>query len=149
MIPHGGLFSAKNQATLDSPKDFFNFVKACQALDNDKQKCQINLIEKDPKFIAQVRSYLSPNLFRSSVKYIMMNISKHDFQRERALKNLKRSCASGSDNVKAEPSPGATLSFDIVKNIQEICAHYHALPELTASNKVPVYMHPYKKGYFL
>jgi hypothetical protein len=56
MIPHGGLFSAKNKATLDSPKDFFNFVEACQSLDNDKQKCQITLIEKDPKVIAQVRS---------------------------------------------------------------------------------------------
>ncbi|PLW15889.1 hypothetical protein PCANC_14255 [Puccinia coronata f. sp. avenae] len=33
MIPHGGLFSAKNKATLESPKDFFNFVEACQALD--------------------------------------------------------------------------------------------------------------------
>jgi hypothetical protein len=56
MIPHGGLFSAKKKATLESLKDFFNFIKACQALDTAKQKCQITLIEKDPKVIAQVRS---------------------------------------------------------------------------------------------
>jgi hypothetical protein len=149
MIPHGGLFSAKNKATLESPKDFFNFVKACQALDTAKQKFQITLIEKDPKVIAQVRSYyLAPNCFRLSVK-ITMNISKCHFQKERALKNLKRSGPSGSDNVKAEPSPGATLSCDVVKNIRAIRARYHACPELTGSNEVPVYMHPYKKGYFL
>ncbi|PLW14605.1 hypothetical protein PCANC_20419 [Puccinia coronata f. sp. avenae] len=122
MIPHGGLFSAKNKATLESPKDFFNFVKACKALDTAEQKCQITLIEKDPKVIAQ---------------------------KERALKNLKRSGPSGSDNVEAEPSPGATLSCDVVKNIRAIRARYHARPELTGSNEVPVYMHPYKKGYFL
>ena len=63
MIPRGGLFSAKNKVTLDSPKEFFNFFKACQALDNEEKKFQVILIEKDPKVIVEVRSYLTPNFF--------------------------------------------------------------------------------------
>jgi hypothetical protein len=63
MIPHGGMFSAKNKATLDSPKDFFSFIEACQALDDKERKCQITMIEKDPKLIAQVRSHCSQTLF--------------------------------------------------------------------------------------
>jgi hypothetical protein len=51
MIPHGGFFSARNKATLESPKDFFNFVKACQALDTAKKNVKSLWLRKIQRWL--------------------------------------------------------------------------------------------------
>jgi len=61
-VPHGGPFVTKNKASIDNNRDFANFIEIISAPGEERHKCVVTLIEKDPKAVAQVSFYILSSL---------------------------------------------------------------------------------------
>jgi len=64
------------------------------------------------------------------------------FQKKQALDSLKRKHSGATESTDPEPTAGASLSAQIVNNIQLLRAQYIDTERLNGSKEAPVFINP-------
>ncbi|PLW26121.1 hypothetical protein PCANC_22111 [Puccinia coronata f. sp. avenae] len=121
-VPHGGIFAEKNKTKLND-KNFLDFLDLIEGPQDGRIKYTITLVETDPRLIAQ---------------------------KKEALKFLQAQHGGNpAENNEDKPSPKASVSAKIMKNIAAIKAAHHPVERLTGSLDVNVYLHPSNDDRFI
>ncbi|KAA1129467.1 hypothetical protein PGTUg99_010505 [Puccinia graminis f. sp. tritici] len=124
IIPHGHMFVEKNKTTLEDDDIFEEFLAQAKGT-RDGRKNTVNLLQRDPKVVAQ---------------------------KKQALENLEKQDGGNEERTELndhEPTAGASNSQEIMNNIWMLRATHMPCERLTGSSELPVMICPSDSNRFI